>query len=120
MEEQLPQDEDLSHLTTLASPVNTTPVHTVNIDVTSGRQEHTAQVVMEIDSTANAPALPVSTAPHLFPIFTCSTSRSERLDPIAIDVSYSYSSPVVLNSCTAANTSKSSSTLDYDKQIVDS
>ena len=30
MEERLPQDEDLSHLTTLASPVNTTHEHTVN------------------------------------------------------------------------------------------
>ena len=54
MEERLPQDEDSSHLTTLASPVNTTPVHTVHITVTSGRQEHTAQAAMEIDSTAIA------------------------------------------------------------------
>ena len=116
MEERRPQDEDSSHLTTLASPVNTTPVHTANIAVTSGRQERTAHAAMEIDSITIAPVLPVSATPHLFPVFTRSVSRRGRLDPIAIDLS---SSSVSINSCTAADTSKSTSTLDYDKHIVD-
>ena len=88
--------------------------------VTSGRQEHTAHAAMEIDSTTIAPAFPVYATPHLFPNFTRSMSRRGCLDPIAIDVSSSFSSPVAINSCIAANTSKSTSTLDYGKQIVDS
>ena len=117
MEEGLPQDEDPSHLTTLTSHVDSTPVHTVNNTGTSGCQERTAHAAMEIDSSANVHALPVPAAPHLFPVFTRSVSRRGRLDPIAIDLS---SSSVAINSCTAADTSKSTSTLDYDKHIVDS
>ena len=114
----MPQDEDPSHLTTLTSHFNSTPVHTVNNTGTSGCQERTAHAAMEIDSSANVHALPVPAAPHLFPVFTRSVSRRGRLDPIAIDLS--SSSSVAINSCTAADTSKSTSTLDYDKHIVDS
>ena len=121
MEEGLPQDEDTSHLTTLTSTVNSTPVHTVNTvnnTGTSGCQERTAHAAMEIDSSANIHALPAPAAPHLFPVFTRSVSRRGRLDPVAIDLS--SSSSVAINSCTAADTSKTTSTLDYDKHIVDS
>ena len=75
MEEGLPQDEDPSHLTTLTSPVNSTPVHTVNNTGTSGCQEQTANAAMEIDSPANVHALPAPAVPHLFPVFTRSVSR---------------------------------------------
>ena len=118
MEEGLPQDEDPSHLTTLTSPVNSTPVHTVNNTGTSGCQERTANAAMEIDSPANVHALPAPAVPHLFPVFTRSVSRRGRLDPIAIDLS--SSSAVDIHMCTAADTNKSTSTLDYDKHIVDS
>ena len=47
-----------------------------------------------------------------------SVSRRGRLDPIAIDLS--SSSAVDIHTCTAADTNKSTSTLDYDKHIVDS
>ena len=118
MEEGLPQDEDPSHLTTLTSHVDSTPVHTVNNTGTSGCQERTANAAMEIDSPANVHALPAPAVPHLFPVFTRSVSRRGRLDPIAIDLS--SSSSVTINSCMAADTSKTTSTLDYDKHIVDS
>ena len=117
-EEGLPQDEDPSHLPTLTSHVNSIPVHTVNNTGTSGCQERTAHAAMEIDSYANVHAVPTPTAPHLFPIFTRSVSRRGRLDTIAIDLS--SSSSVTINSCMAADTSKTTSTLDYDKHIVDS
>ena len=118
MEEGLPQDEDPSHHTTLTSSVNSTPVHTVNNTGTSGCQERTAHATMEIDSSVNVHTLPAPATPHLFPVFTRSVSRRGRLDPIAIDLSSSAS--VDINSCMAADTSKTTSTLDYDKHIVDS
>ena len=118
MEEGLPQDEDTLHLTTLTSHVNSTPVHTVNNTGTSGCQERTANAAMEIDSPANVHAPPATAVPHLFPVFTRSVSRRGRLDPIAIDLS--SSSAVDIHTCTAADTNKSTSTLDYDKHIVDS
>ena len=114
----MPQDEDPSHLTTLTSHVDSTPVHTVNNTGTSGCQERTAKAAMDIDSSVNVHALPIPAVPHLFPVFTRSVSRRGRLDPIAIDLS--SSSSVAINSCTAADTSKTTSTLDYDKHIVDS
>ena len=105
----MPQDEDPSHLTTLTSHVNSTPVHTVNNTGTSGCQERTAHAAMEIDSSANVHALPTPAAPHLFPIFTRSVSRRGRLDPIAIDLS--SSSAADINSCNNNNNNNNSNNI---------
>ena len=108
MEERTNADGD----TTPHIVVNiSTPVHTVNDGMTSGRQLSIEHTEMDIDSTLSTKIL-IPADLCVYPISACAVTSAGQFIPVPIDLCSS-------SSCNAARTS-ATSTLDYDKHIVDS